>query len=170
MDTKGREPQTPRTQVNYVKQRSPPNAIEHVIRQTMGSQSVEGSQTDVQTSHTVTGSGRNGLESSKAADSHVDSCPTDHNVPHFRSRPATSDSTQYSKKILRTPCHSFSSPSGAPNSGITGQYPSNAAVTQSAQNLGQSCDSPGRCFEPQQRSEFQRRGSHYTPNEGLVLN
>lgn len=27
-------------------------------------------------------------------------------------------------------------------------------MTQSAQNLGQSCDSLGRCFEPQQRSEF----------------
>ena len=154
MDTEGREPQAPCIQANYVKQRSPPNAIEHVTRQTMGSQSVEGSQTDVQTSHKVTGSGRNGLESSEAADSDVDSCPTDHNVPHFKSHPATSDSTQYSKTFLQTPCHSFSPPSGAPNSGITGPYPSNAAVTQSAQNLGQSCDSPGRCFEPQQRSEF----------------
>lgn len=154
MDTEGREPQAPCIQANYVKQRSPPNVIEHITRQTMGSQSVEGSQTDVQTSHTVMGSDRNGLEPSEASDSHVDSCPTDHNVLHFKSHSATSDSTQYSKSSLQTPCHSFPPPSEAPSSGITGPYPSNAAVTQSAQNLGQSCDSLGRCFEPQQRSEF----------------
>lgn len=96
MDTEGREPQAPCIQANYVKQRSPPNVIEHITRQTMGSQSVEGSQTDVQTSHTVMGSDRNGLEPSEASDSHVESCPTDHNVLHFKSHSATSDSTQYS--------------------------------------------------------------------------
>jgi hypothetical protein len=154
MDTEGREPQIPRTQANYDKQKSPPNAIGHATKQTMGPQSVEGSQTDVQTSHTVTGSGRNGLESSRAADSHVDSCPADHNVPHYESRPVTSDSTQYSTTFQQTPCQSFSPPPGAPISGTTGPGPSNAAVTQSAQNLGQSCNSPERCFEPQQRSEF----------------
>jgi hypothetical protein len=58
------------------------------------------------------------------------------------------------KLFLQTPCHSFFPPSGAPNSGIMGSYPSNVAVTQSLQNLGQSCHSPRRCFEPQQRSEF----------------
>lgn len=154
MDTEGWEPQIPRTQSNCVKQKSPPDAIGHATKQTMGSQSIEGSQTDVQTLHTVTGSCRNGLESSRAADSHVDSCPTDHNVPHYESRPATSNSTQHSNTFQQTLCQSFPPPSGAPISGTTGPRLSNAAVTQSAQNLGQSCSSPERCFDPQQRSEF----------------
>ena len=154
MGTGSREPPTPRTQANCVEQKSTSNAVGHATKQTMESQSVEGSQTAFQTSHTATGSGTNDLESSKAADSHVASFPTDFNIPHDVPRPATSHSTQYPNTFLQTPCQSFSPPSGNPNPGITGPGSSNAAITQSAQNQGQRYNSLEICFEPQQRGEF----------------